>query len=43
MQIAHEYAAASSANVNCAVTAGTINANFVKITAVKVANLTNTG
>jgi len=41
--LAHEFAATGSANLNCATSAGAINANFIKISAIKVATLTNSG
>lgn len=40
--VVHEYAAAGSADFQCAA-AGTVSANFIKIAAIRVANLTNSG
>jgi hypothetical protein len=43
LNVVHEYTAAGSADVQCEMPTGTGTANFVKITAIKVANLTNSG
>jgi hypothetical protein len=43
LNVVHEYAAAGSADVQCAMPVGTGTANYVKMTAVKVATLTNSG
>jgi hypothetical protein len=40
--VVHEFAAAGSADFQCAAT-GTLQANFIKIAAIRVANLTNSG
>jgi hypothetical protein len=40
--VVHEFAAAGSADFRCSAT-GTHQANFIKITAIRVANLTNSG
>lgn len=42
LNVNHEYAAAGTAEFQCLTTAAT-NANFIRITAIKVANLTNSG
>ena len=41
--VAHEFAAAGSADFKCATAGGTQQANFIKIAAIKVGNLTNSG
>jgi hypothetical protein len=41
--VAHEFAAAGSADFKCSTTAGTQQANFIKLAAIKVGNLTNSG
>ena len=41
--VVHEFTAAGSADFRCSTTPGTVSANFIKITAIKVANLTNSG
>jgi hypothetical protein len=43
LNVVHEYASAGSADVQCKISAGSATANFVKISAIKVANLTNSG
>ena len=43
LNVVHEYASAGSADVQCKISAGSATANFIKISAVKVANLTNSG
>jgi hypothetical protein len=40
--VVHEFAAAGSADFQCSAT-GTQQANFIKIAAIKVANLANSG
>ena len=40
--VVHEYAAAGSTDFQCSAT-GTQQANFIKIAAIKVGNLTNSG
>jgi hypothetical protein len=42
MQVAHEFAAAGSVDFKCAGT-GTLQANFIKIAAIRVGSLTNSG
>jgi hypothetical protein len=41
--VAHEFAAAGSVDFKCSATAGAAQAKFIKIAAIKVANLTNSG
>lgn len=41
--VVNEYAGAGSADFQCAATSGTLTANFIKIAAIKVGNLTNSG
>jgi hypothetical protein len=43
LNVVHEFTAAGSADVQCAMATGTGTANYVKITAIKTATLTNTG
>lgn len=43
LNVVHEFAAAGSADVQCSITGGTATANYIKISAIKVANLTNSG
>lgn len=43
LNVVHDYAAAGSADVQCQMPTGTGTANFVKISAIKVANLENSG
>jgi hypothetical protein len=43
LNVVHEYAAAGSADIQCAMPTGTGSANNIKITAIKVANLENNG
>jgi hypothetical protein len=41
--VVHEFAAAGSVDFKCATSAGSPQANWIKITAIRVANLTNSG
>jgi len=41
--VVNEYAAAGSADFQCQANTGTLAANFIKIAAIRVANLTNSG
>ncbi len=43
MNVVHDYAAAGSVDFKCATSAGSPQANFIKITAIRVGNLTNSG
>jgi len=43
LNVVHEYSSAGSADVQCKISSGVATANFVKISAIKVANLTNSG
>ena len=41
MNVVHEFAGGGSVDFKCATSAGAPTANFIKVTAIKVANLTN--
>jgi hypothetical protein len=43
LNVVHEYAAAGSADFKCSASGAGASANFIKVTAVKVANLANSG
>jgi hypothetical protein len=43
LNVVHEYAAAGSVDLQCSTNGGTVTANSIKMTAIKVGNLTNSG